>query len=102
MTKAFALLCEHLTMHNLQTFNIAKCQEHLGNTLWCAQIQDYNKQVVSSKEAFHHQNARRGRLACVHQHGEGACGSIMFHCGEDSTWRHVHGTFHEPSPVLIT
>jgi hypothetical protein len=26
----------------------------------------------------------------------------MFHCGEDSTWRHVHGTFHEPSPVLIT
>ncbi len=78
-----------------------KCQEHLGDILWCAQNQDYKKQIVSWNEALYHQNVKRGRLACMYQHGEGAYRSIMFHWGEDSKWRHVHGTFHEPSPVFL-
>jgi hypothetical protein len=37
------------------------------------------KQVISSKENFQHQNVRRERLACAHQHGESTNGLIMFH-----------------------
>ncbi len=36
----------------------------------CPWNQDYKKQVVSLKEVFHHQNARKGRLVCIYQHGE--------------------------------
>jgi hypothetical protein len=30
--------------------------------------QNHWKQVVYLKEALHHQNERRGKLACAHQH----------------------------------
>jgi hypothetical protein len=29
------------------------------------------------KEVFHHQNTRRGKLPCAHQHGEDACALII-------------------------
>jgi hypothetical protein len=40
----------------------------LRDILRCAQSQDYRKQVVSLKEILHHQNAKRGRFVCAHQH----------------------------------
>jgi hypothetical protein len=79
-TKAFALLCEHLTdaqhahiqyCENVKSAWETLCDVHEAKTI--------RKQVVSSKEVLHHQNTRRGGLACAHQHGEGACGSITFH-----------------------
>jgi len=67
--------CTHSILRN--------CQKHLGDILWCAWSQDYQKQVVSLKKVFHHQNARNGRLVYAHQHGQGTCESNMFHWGKD-------------------
>ncbi len=78
-TKAFALLCEHLVDAQFAHIQYRKNVKSAWETLWCARSQDYHKQVFSSKEVLHHQNARRGRLVFAHQHGEGACRSITFH-----------------------
>jgi hypothetical protein len=85
-TKAFSLFCEHLTDAQLTHVQYCENVKSAWETLCsvhCPPSQDYRKQVISLKQIFHHQNARKGGLACAHQHGEGVCGLIMFHWGED-------------------
>ncbi len=87
-------------MHNLHTFNIVKMSRMLRKHFALLGNETHWKQVVSSKEIFQHQNVRRARLACTHQHGEGTSWSIMFHWGNDWGQRRVHVTSHEPSFVF--
>jgi CRISPR/Cas system CSM-associated protein Csm2 small subunit len=79
-TKAFALFCEHLT--NAQLAHIQYCEN--VKSVWETFCDVHEAKTIKNKLFFlkmvlHYQNARKGRLACAHQHGEGTCGSITFH-----------------------
>ncbi len=60
-TKAFTLLCEHLTDASCTHSILRKCQKCLGDTLRCARSQDYRKQVISSKEDFSPSKCKKGK-----------------------------------------
>jgi hypothetical protein len=76
-TRAFALLCEHLTDAQLAHIQYCKNVKSAWETLCVWTKPKPSKQVVFSKEFLHHQNARRGRLVCAHQHGEGPIGNNL-------------------------
>jgi hypothetical protein len=78
-TKAFALLCEHSQMHNLHTFNIAKMSKALGRHFCSVQEAKTIGNKLFLQKRFFTIKWKKGKLACAHQHGEGACKSITFH-----------------------
>jgi len=78
-TKAFALLCEHLTYAqpaHIQYYENVK-------SAWETLCGGHEAKTIENKfflrRRFFTIFARRGGLACAHQHGEGTCRSITFH-----------------------
>jgi len=66
-------------MHNLHTLNIAKMSKTLGKHFAVSMKPRPSETSCFFEGGSSPSKCKRGGLACAHQHGEGACGSITFH-----------------------